>query len=91
MGIHGDMQTGNENPPSVRKPSCGFENNGSGGELSDAKFQDGYRGGQCSDNVRCFNQISQSAIYKQDEKSVSLTCCGGSYGGGSECIVLHDR
>lgn len=30
-----------------------------------------------------FNQISQSAVYKQDDISVSLTVCGGSYGGGA--------
>lgn len=29
-----------------------------------------------------FNQISQSAVYKRDDISVSLTVCGGSYGGG---------
>lgn len=34
-----------------------------------------------------FNQLSQSAVYKQDDISVALTCCGGSYGGGSECLV----
>lgn len=48
----------------------------------------GTGGGQCSDSYKCFNQLSQSAVYKQDFKSVSLTCCGGSYGGGSECIVV---
>ena len=35
-----------------------------------------------------FNQISQSAVYTADEISVSLTCCGGSYGGGSETLVV---
>lgn len=35
-----------------------------------------------------FNQISQSAVYRQDETSVSITCCGGSYGGGSETLVV---
>ena len=29
-----------------------------------------------------FNQISQSAVYKQDDKSVTLSVSGGSYGGG---------
>ena len=28
-----------------------------------------------------FNQVSQSAVYKEDDVSVSLTVCGGSYGG----------
>ena len=28
-----------------------------------------------------FNQISQSAVYREDDISVSLTVCGGSYGG----------
>lgn len=28
-----------------------------------------------------FNQISQSAVYKEDDISVSITVCGGSYGG----------
>lgn len=37
--------------------------------------------------TECFNQLSQSAVYKKDDVSVSLTCCGGSYGGGSECLV----
>lgn len=35
-----------------------------------------------------FNQISQSAGYKGDDVSVSLTVCGGSYGGGSEVLVV---
>ena len=30
---------------------------------------------------RCFNQLSQSAVYREDEISVSVTVCGGSYGG----------
>lgn len=36
-----------------------------------------------------FNQISQSAGYKQDETSVNLTVCGGTYGGGSEVLVVE--
>lgn len=36
---------------------------------------------------KTYNQISQSAAYKQDNISVSLTVCGGSYGGGSETLV----
>lgn len=31
--------------------------------------------------MKAFNQLSQSAVYKEDDLSVSLTCCGGSYGG----------
>lgn len=38
--------------------------------------------------VLTFNQISQSAVYRKDDVSVSLTVCGGSYGGGSECLVV---
>ena len=36
-----------------------------------------------------FNQISQSAGYRADDVSVSITCCGGSYGGGSEVLVIY--
>ena len=31
---------------------------------------------------RCFNQLSQSSVYREDTKTVSLTVCGGTYGGG---------
>ena len=31
--------------------------------------------------MQTFNQISQSAGYTKDETSVSITVCGGSYGG----------
>lgn len=41
--------------------------------------------------MRSYNQISQSAIYKEDDVSVSVTVCGGSYGGGSEVLVLQRR
>lgn len=34
---------------------------------------------------KTFNQISQSAVYKEDDISVSLTVCGGSYGGAARC------
>ena len=34
-----------------------------------------------TDRLQTFNQISQSAVYRQDDVSVSLTVCGGSYGG----------
>ena len=37
-----------------------------------------------------FNQISQSAVYKQSEISVSVTVCGGSYGGGSEVLIVNE-
>lgn len=37
---------------------------------------------------RAFNQLSQSAIYKEDDKTVTLSVCGGSYGGGSECLIV---
>lgn len=47
--------------------------------------EDGNGRGQ---HASCFNQVSQSAGYKQDTKSVSLAVCGGSYGGGSECLVV---
>lgn len=36
-----------------------------------------------------FNQLSQSAVYKADDVSVSLTVCGGTYGGGSEVLVVY--
>lgn len=36
-----------------------------------------------------FNQISQSAVYREDSISVSITVCGGSYGGGSETLVVE--
>ena len=41
--------------------------------------------------MRSYNQISQSAIYREDDVSVSVTVCGGSYGGGSEVLVLQRR
>ncbi len=37
---------------------------------------------------KTFNQISQSAVYREDDISVSITVCGGSYGGGSETLVV---
>ena len=37
-----------------------------------------------------FNQISQSAGYAKDDVAVSVTVCGGSYGGGSEVLVLQE-
>lgn len=39
--------------------------------------------------MKTFNQISQSAVYREDDTSVSLTVCGGSYGGGSEVLVVY--
>ena len=41
--------------------------------------------------INTFNQISQSAVYKRDDKSVTLSVCGGSYGGGSECLIVTKR
>ena len=41
--------------------------------------------------MKAYNQISQSAGYSEDEVSVSVTVCGGSYGGGSEVLVLQRR
>ncbi len=43
------------------------------------------------DNARTFNQISQSADYRASEKSVSLTCCGGSYGGLNVSYWMTDK
>lgn len=40
---------------------------------------------------KAFNQLSHSAVYREDETSVSLTVCGGTYGGGSEVLVLQRR
>lgn len=48
------------------------------------------QGGTAVVCARCFNQLSQSGIYKEDETSVSLTVCGGTYGGGSECLAVYD-
>ena len=31
---------------------------------------------------KCFNQISQSAVYKEDDVTITISVCGGSYGGG---------
>lgn len=38
-----------------------------------------------------FNQISQSAGYKQDDVSVNLTVCGGSNGGVKQRRLLTDH
>lgn len=58
--------------------------------MSDTEFKDGNRGGQCT--ASAFNQISQSAIYKEDTKTVSLTVCGGSYGGAvSASYYMTDK
>ena len=42
-------------------------------------------------NMKTFNQVSQSADYREDSISVSITVCGGSYGGGSETLVLMEK
>ena len=39
--------------------------------------------------MRTYNQLSQSAVYREDEIAVSLTVCGGSYGGGTEVILVE--
>lgn len=41
--------------------------------------------------MKAYNQLSQSAVYREDETAVSLTVCGGSYGGGSEVLVLESN
>lgn len=41
--------------------------------------------------MKTFNQVSQSADYREDSISVSITVCGGSYGGGSETLVLMEK
>lgn len=41
--------------------------------------------------MKAFNQLSQSSVYKEDEVSVSLTVCGGTYCGGSEVLVVENR
>ena len=40
--------------------------------------------------MKAFNQISQSAVYQETDISVSITVCGGSYGGGSEVLVVNE-
>lgn len=39
---------------------------------------------------RTFNQLSQSGVYKEDDIAVTLTVCGGTYGGGSEVLVVEE-
>ena len=34
--------------------------------------------------VKAFNQVSQSAVYREDDIAVSTTVCGGSYGGAAK-------
>ena len=36
--------------------------------------------------MKAFNQISQSAGYREDVVAVNLTVCGGSYGGAVKCL-----
>jgi hypothetical protein len=40
--------------------------------------------------MKTYNQVSQSAVYREDDISVSITVCGGSYGGGSEVLVVNE-
>lgn len=35
-----------------------------------------------------FNQMTHSGDYKEDDISVSVTVLGGTYGGGSETLVV---
>ena len=37
---------------------------------------------------KTYNQLSQSAVYREDDVAVSTTVRGGSYGGGSETLVV---
>lgn len=39
--------------------------------------------------MKAYNQLSQSSVYKEDDISVSLTVCGGTYDGGSEVLVVE--
>ena len=39
---------------------------------------------------KTFNQISQSGVYRESDIAASVTVCGGSYGGGSEVLVVED-
>ena len=39
---------------------------------------------------KTFNQISQSGVYRESDIAVSVTVCGGSYGGGSEVLVVEN-
>ncbi len=41
--------------------------------------------------AKTFNQVSQSAIYREDDIAVSTTVCGGSYGGGSETLIVEKQ
>lgn len=41
--------------------------------------------------MKTFNQNSHSGDYKASEISVSITVLGGTYGGGSEVLVLQRR
>lgn len=36
-----------------------------------------------------FNQMSHSGVYKGDDVSVTITVLGGTYGGGSEVLVIE--
>lgn len=61
------------------------------GKMSAGRWKTGWEqgGGNVPIVVQTFNQISQSAGYKDDEVAVNLTVCGGSYGGGSEVLVVE--
>lgn len=40
--------------------------------------------------MKTFNQNSHSGDYKASEISVSITVLGGTYGGGSEVLIVED-
>ena len=42
---------------------------------------------------KTYNQLSQSAVYREDDVAVSTTVCGGSYGGGQRgaCCGIRIR
>ena len=40
---------------------------------------------------KTFNQLSQSGVYKEDDIAVTLTVCGGTYGGGREVLVVERK
>ena len=39
---------------------------------------------------KAYNQLDHSGTYRQDEKSVALTVLGGTYGGGSEVLIVEE-
>lgn len=41
--------------------------------------------------MKTYNQTSHSGDYREDEVSVSMTVLGGTYGGGSEVLIIQRR